>query len=95
MEANGRKLPASVIEAIQRGKKIEAIKHLRKEWGVDLKTAKETVDSIYSDVRRARGSISDPSLGRSVVVEESSSRRFTTIVLLGVVAAALYFFLGR
>jgi ribosomal protein L7/L12 len=44
-------LPPNVIDALQRGKKIEAIKHYRNATGVGLKEAKEVIE----DVQRVAG----------------------------------------
>lgn len=46
-------LPPSVVDAVQRGKKIEAIKRYREMTGVGLKEAKEFIE----DVQR-RGGVS-------------------------------------
>ncbi|MCH7638952.1 MAG: ribosomal protein L7/L12 [Bacteroidetes bacterium] len=42
-------LPEHIAELIRHGRKIEAIKILREETGVDLKTAKEAVDRLDAD----------------------------------------------
>lgn len=42
-------VPERISELIRNGRKIEAIKLLREETGVDLKTAKETVDKLEAD----------------------------------------------
>ena len=39
-------LPAGVLDAVRAGQKIEAIRLYRQATGVDLKTAKEFVDSL-------------------------------------------------
>ena len=39
-------LPAGVLDAIRAGQKIEAIRLYRQATGVDLKTAKEFIDSL-------------------------------------------------
>lgn len=43
------KFEPAVIDAIQRGKKIEAIKILRESRNVDLKEAKDLVDQYYKE----------------------------------------------
>jgi len=48
-----KNLPPSVVDAVQRGKKIEAIKRYRETTGVGLKEAKEFIE----DVQR-RGGVS-------------------------------------
>lgn len=42
---DGHELPAEVVEAINAGHKIEAIKRLREARGLGLKDAKDIVDS--------------------------------------------------
>ena len=42
-------LPEHIAELIRSGRKIEAIKMLREETGVDLQTAKEAVDRLDAD----------------------------------------------
>lgn len=39
-------LPSSVMEALQAGNKIQAIKLLREQTGISLKEAKDTVDAF-------------------------------------------------
>ena len=48
-----KNLPPSVVDAVQRGKKIEAIKRYRESTGIGLKEAKEFIE----DVQR-RGGVS-------------------------------------
>ena len=48
-------MPASVVHAMQRGNKIEAIKLLREATGMDLKEAKDAVDAAYGGVRASGG----------------------------------------
>lgn len=43
-----RPLPDAVVAALQRGNKIEAIKRLREDWGIDLKEAKDQVDRFVA-----------------------------------------------
>ena len=42
-------LPEHIAELIRDGRKIEAIKFLREETGIDLQTAKEAVDRLDAD----------------------------------------------
>ena len=46
-----KEVPPAVAEALQRGKKIEAIKHYRAATGADLRQAKEFVEEVQ---RRSR-----------------------------------------
>ena len=41
-----KNLPPSVVDAVQRGKKIEAIKRYRETTGVGLKEAKEFIEEV-------------------------------------------------
>jgi hypothetical protein len=51
-------LPAEAIAALARGRKIEAIRIVRKTHGVDLKTAKERVEAHALDHSGAAGDLS-------------------------------------
>ncbi len=42
-------LPDQLVELIRSGRKLEAIKILREETGVDLKTAKDAIDKLDAD----------------------------------------------
>ena len=48
MAGQSRELPATAIEALKKGRKIEAIKILRQEWGLGLKEAKDAVDAYVA-----------------------------------------------
>ena len=43
------RLPDNVIHAIQQGRKIDAIKHLREHYKIGLKEAKHIVDDYISE----------------------------------------------
>jgi ribosomal protein L7/L12 len=49
-----KNLPREVVDALQRGEKIQAIKHYRKATGVGLKEAKDFIE----DVQRRAGNTS-------------------------------------
>ena len=53
--ASSNRLPAAVVEALQRGDKIGAIKLLRKQTGLGLKEAKDAVDIRPQPVARTAG----------------------------------------
>jgi len=62
-QATNSEFPAEVIDLLQAGHKIQAIKRLRMARGIGLKDAKETVDAfinenqhIYRLKRRSSGS---------------------------------------
>ena len=74
-------LPAEVINAIQSGRKIEAIKLLRCEWNIDLKAAKETIDH-YID--------SDPVL-KEKLQQKGTSGSLAWFIILILIAAGVYF----
>jgi hypothetical protein len=42
-------LPPNVIDALRRGKKIEAIKHYRNATSVSLKEAKDVIEDVQRD----------------------------------------------
>jgi len=46
MAGQSREFPTAAIDALTKGKKIEAIKILRQEWGLGLKDAKDAVDTF-------------------------------------------------
>lgn len=70
-------LPPSAVEALQQGRKIEAIKILRRERGLDLKQAKDTVDAFAegqpSLAKSARTPRSDTGIGRLLIVAALSA----------------------
>lgn len=72
-------LPADVLEAVHANRKIDAIKRLRKQRGIDLKEAKGIVDAYISEhpqLIRRRQPREESGLGRIVVV--------------GIIVAAIY-----
>jgi hypothetical protein len=73
-------LPEDVVAAIEAGRKIEAIKLLREQWDLDLKSAKKTVEAY------AAGRPGSPA--PRVVSTDSGFLRF---VLILIVVAILYF----
>jgi hypothetical protein len=70
-------LPAQVLNAIHAGRKIDAIKLLRKERGLGLKEAKNIVDAY---------TVANPQL----VVQRSSSGGTGAIMVVLAIAAAAY-----
>ena len=71
-----------IHEALDAGRKIEAIKILREASGVDLKTAKETVEMV--ERLRPRGGATDGSAGHAAV---SKSSGCGSVLLLGAVGS--------
>ena len=81
MEEN--QLSASVMEAIRSGRKIDAIKQLRKERGLGLKESKHIVDREMAAYRA-----SNPHLA-----QENQSSHFPMILVIVAIGLALYFYL--
>lgn len=78
-------LPAEVLSALAQRHKIKAIKLLRERRGIDLKTAKQTVDGYLADhphLAAARGDRAESSLGRLLLI----------VVVLAAVFAAYHWF---
>ncbi len=48
MTGEPRELPAAAVAALTNGRKIEAIKIVRQEWGLGLKQAKDAVESYVA-----------------------------------------------
>lgn len=71
-------LPEDVVAAIEGGRKIEAIKLLREQWNLDLKSAKVAVES-YAAGRPGAAP-------KSVVSMDSSRRRLILILILFAIA---------
>lgn len=81
MSAN-QDLPEDVIEAIQAGRKIEAIKLLRGHWDLGLKEAKETVEAHIEDRTVARPT--------SLVSHDPGPARFVVLVAVVVILYLVY-----
>ena len=78
-------LPADVISAIEKGRKLEAIKILREKNGLGLANAKVLVDRATSRL------VPHPSTS-AMVDEESGTKKLMKSLLLLTVLAALYYF---
>ena len=79
-------LPETVVAALRKGQKIEAIKILRQESGIGLKEAKDSVDRYV---------LSDPLLRRPMHLAQEKSRRGCLLWLIVGIAlrASAYYFL--
>lgn len=79
-------LPVAAIAALHKGNKIEAIKIVRRERGVELKAAKDAVDDYL------RG---QPALQASLAAKQAAARgsalRWLAIVIAIAVFAYFYF----
>lgn len=83
----GDELPAAVISALRQGNKIEAIKLLRQERGIDLKTAKGAVDACLS---------AQPALRERLAAAQAEKGRgcLIWVILLVTLSIAGYLFLN-
>lgn len=80
----------AVIEAVDNGKKIEAIKLLREETGIGLREAKQEIDRLY---RRQRPDRETEAMASRMIVEGGAVDFLKLIVMLALlVGAYLYFF---
>ena len=81
-------LPADVIRAIEKGRKIEAIKILREATGLGLANAKVLVD-------RAALSHGPKKTTPSAYAEESALPKLAKSLFLGLVLGGCYFLYGK
>jgi ribosomal protein L7/L12 len=79
-------LPADVLAAIQQGNKIEAIRRLRAARNLDLKGAKDLVDS---HVR------SDPLLARKYQQQSANARPLQWVIIAAALAMTWFWFFRR
>ncbi|MGH7165333.1 MAG: hypothetical protein ACREIS_07405 [Nitrospiraceae bacterium] len=82
-------LPPAALEALRKGKRIEAIKILRRERGLDLLDAKQAVDQ---SVR------ANPALERSMRAAQAEANRrcvLWVLVILGLAVAGYFVLAGR
>lgn len=78
-------LPSAAIAALERGSKIEAIKHVRESQGVGLKEAKEIVEAYIDgnpDMRQRMHSANSASAGGAIRL----------LLLLAAVAIIIYYY---
>jgi len=80
-------LPANVVSALSRGRKVEAIRLLRESGGMDLEDAKDTVE----EYARSR-----PELGaRTEATSRQDVARLLRWLAVGVAMAVMWFWLRR
>lgn len=77
---NSNDLPPSAVEALRRGRKLEAIKLLRSERGLDLKQAKDLVDAFVEE---------QPSLRKSLRMPRVDSGIARLLIVAALIAAAI------
>ncbi len=81
-------LPANVLTALQQGQKIEAIRLMRGQSGLDLKQAKEAVEAYERARDPAMTELSPGQVG-------DASGRLWRVVTLALVGLAVYLVLRR
>ena len=81
----GSELSPEIMQAIEAGRKIEAIKLLRAERGISLKHAKTIIDQAVAAYRQANPEYE----------ERSRSGGLSTIIAFVVLAAILYFVFSK
>ena len=76
------------LTALAQGKKIEAIKIVRREWGLDLKQAKDAVDAYL---------LTQPALAATLQESSVAGQRgcLAWMIALALVALAVYYLRGR
>lgn len=74
-------LPPAALEALARGRRLEAVKIVRQAYGIGLKEARDRVAA------HARG---DPAAHPAAPREDSGLRRLALLLALALAAAALY-----
>lgn len=81
-----RELPAAAVAALTNGNKIEAIKIVRQEWGLDLKDAKDAVEA-YAQTQ--------PALAATLHESSERSQRgcITWLMVLALLGIAAYYLL--
>lgn len=80
-------LPPEVLDALSRGRKIEAIKLLRESLNLDLKSAKEIIERY----QRTHAVPEHENLS-GMIKEDRTNSRLLWIVLVIAIASVIYFF---
>jgi len=85
MPPPSRPFPAAAIAALSNGRKIEAIKIVREEWGTDLKDYKDAVEAYVK---------SQPALAATMQEASANSQRsgLTWLFVVALVGAVIYYF---
>lgn len=81
-----RALPTSATVALAAGRKLDAIKIVRSEWGIDLKEAREAVDSYIN---------SQPGLAESMRSSTASGGRILLWIVIAAAIVAVYYWVKR
>jgi hypothetical protein len=85
MPSPSRPVPAAAIAALSNGKKIEAIKIVREEWGPDLKDSKDAVEAAVK---------TQPALAATMQEASANSQRsgLTWLFVVALIGAVIYYF---
>ena len=82
-----KELPFAAMEALRNGRKIEAIKIVRQEWGTDLKAAKEAVDGYLASYPELASQLHEAG--------EGAKRVLLWLLVLAGAGVLLFIFLRR
>ena len=87
MADHSEPLPPEAIDALQRGKKIEAIKLVREAFKLDLKDAKDRVDAYVEN---------DPALRQKLASTSAESMRslIRWVIIIAVGVLGYFFFVA-
>lgn len=77
-------LPDAAIAALRNGRKIEAVKIVRREWNIDLKEAKDAVDQHLSSINPS------PGVRRAPTIETGTGRLLWLVFVIIVVFIGYY-----
>jgi len=80
-----REIPPAALNELMQGRKIEAIKIVREQWGIDLKAAKEAVEAYAK---------TQPELASQLSAQDAENRSgcikwMTILAIAGIVIAYL------
>ena len=90
MDSEARQYSDAITEAVDRGKRIEAIRRLREETGVGLAQAKKEIDGLYRTRHPKRARRTDPAT-RGVAGGAGGLLKLLAVLAV-IVAAYSYFF---
>lgn len=83
-EQKTKELPDTAIAALMNGRKIEAVKILRREWNIDLKEAKDAVDQHLSSINPSQ------IVRRAPTIETGRGRSLWFVLVVIVVVTGCY-----
>ena len=83
-ERNAGELPDAAVAALKNGRKIEAVKILRREWNMDLKEAKDAVEQHLSGINHSQV------VQRAPMIEAGRGGSLWLLVVVIIVATGSY-----